>query len=132
VSGRRSPGRARRSLGLARTALAAAIAGLALAHAATAHAEFPYLYPFCNEQVRVFRSFQHGDFDYCRLKLRYTPGRAECLRIVALACNGWMPEGQDWALRQGQDGYSQRIVCPPGPPPPSCPAGVPTDPSWDH
>lgn len=90
------------------------------------------LYPYCTEQVEVFRSLQHGEFDFCRLRLRYVPGSFDCLRIVARACNAWVPEGQRWVLRQGFEGRSERIVCPPGPPPPSCPAGTPMSPvdSW--
>lgn len=107
---------------------AAGLAGGLLAAAPPALATFPSLYPFCTEEVQIFSSFKHGDFDYCRLHLRYVPGSWDCLRIVATACNAWVPEGQRWVLRQGQDGRAERIVCPPGPPPPSCPAGYPAGP----
>jgi hypothetical protein len=128
VSGRPRVG----SRGRGPAAVAAALAVASVSAATPVRAQFPSLYPFCNEQVQIFSSLKHGDFDYCRLRLRYVPGSLECLRIVALACNGWLPEGQSWALRQGRDGFAQRIVCPPGPPPPSCPAGVPMNPAWEH
>jgi hypothetical protein len=109
--------------------LAAALAAVALSASATAApASFPSLYPFCTEQVQVFSSLRHGEFDYCRLHLRYVPGSIDCLRIVATACNAWVPEGQATVLRQGLDGRAERIVCPPGPPPPSCPSGYPAGP----
>jgi hypothetical protein len=94
----------------------------------------PYPYPFlCDEEVMIFESLKYGEFDYCRLHLRYQPGRADCLRILLPTCNVFQPEAPnrsfhgsraDWLLR----GRGERIVCPPGPPPPSCPAGFPAGP----
>ena len=105
--------------------VAASIGALAPGRAG---ADFPSLYPFCTEQVEVFSSLRNGEFDYCKLHLRYVPGSLDCLRIVAVACNGWSPEEGRWVLRQGTDGRAERIVCPPGPPPPSCPSGYPAGP----
>jgi hypothetical protein len=88
-----------------------------------------YVPPACEEELFIFRSLRYGEFDYCKLHLRYRPGTADCLRIVAPTCNVLAP-GQpprtfngwaDWLLA----GRAERIICPPGPPPPSCPAGFP-------
>jgi len=109
-------------------ALAAAKLLVAGPAAAFEDAVPPFVLPYvCPEELYVFSSLEHGDFDYCRLKLRYQPGSADCLRIVAPTCNVVTP-GQparrfngrsDWLLA----GRAERIVCPPGPPPPTCPAG---------
>ena len=82
-------------------------------------------YPLCDEEVEIFNSLKYGDFDFCRLHLRYKPGAIDCLRIVVTTCNAIEPDGQQRRLRQESDGQAQRIVCPPGPPPPSCPPGYP-------
>jgi len=81
----------------------------------------------CPERFMTFRSLQHGEFDYCRMHLRYRPGTYDCLRILAPTCN-FVVDGQrrpKLALGTGGEvfGTPERIVCPPGPPPPSCPAG---------
>ena len=83
----------------------------------------------CPRTLLTFRSLQHGEFDYCRMHLRYRPGTYDCLRIVAPTCN-FVVEGQrrpELGLGTGGEvfGTAERIVCPPGPPPPSCPAGYP-------
>jgi len=83
----------------------------------------------CPRTLLTFRSLQYGEFDYCRMHLRYRPGTYDCLRIVAPTCN-FVVEGQrrpELALGTGGEffGTAERIVCPPGPPPPSCPAGYP-------
>jgi hypothetical protein len=98
----------------------------------TGSAEELFIAPACEEELFVFRSLKYGEFDYCRLHLRYRPGTADCLRIVAPTCNVLSP-GQpprtfsgraDWVLT----GRAERIICPPGPPPPTCPAGFPAGP----
>jgi hypothetical protein len=86
----------------------------------------------CPPTLMTFRSLRHGEFDYCRMHLRYRPGTYDCLRIYAPTCN-FVVEGQrrpDLALGSGGElfGTAERIVCPPGPPPPSCPAGYPDGP----
>jgi hypothetical protein len=105
--------------------LAIAFAALLLA-SSRARAGYPP-YPGspydCDEQVQVFNSLKSGDFDFCRLRLRYTPGNRDCLRIVTSTCNVWVLEGPRWVLRRTVEGGAERIVCPPGPAPPSCPAG---------
>lgn len=86
----------------------------------------PFVSPFggtCYHEVEIFRSLKYGDFDYCRLKLRYRPGRAECLRILISTCNLVAPGVRSKGPPGGLDGYGERIVCPPGPPPPTCPSG---------
>ena len=84
----------------------------------------PYLSPFgCYQDVQIFNSLQYGDFDFCRLKLRYRPGRAECLRIIISTCNLVFPGTRRVGPPGGLEGYSERIICPPGPPPPTCPSG---------
>jgi hypothetical protein len=103
-----------------------AIAGLAASlYAAPARAGFvPYPGPFdCDEQARTFLSLKSGTFDYCRLRLRYTPGRWDCLRIVTSTCNVWVLDGPRWVLTRSVDQGAERIACPAGPAPPSCPAG---------
>jgi hypothetical protein len=86
----------------------------------------------CPPQLLTFRSLQHGEFDYCRMHLRYRPGTYDCLRIVAPTCN-FVVDGQrrpGLTLGSGGElfGTAERIVCPPGPPAPSCPAGYPDAP----
>ncbi len=86
----------------------------------------------CEEQFMVFESLASGAFDYCRLRLTYRPGTVECLRILLPTCNVPIPGEpvrmvagrSDWILH----GHAERILCPPGPPPPSCPAGFPGGP----
>ncbi len=86
----------------------------------------------CTEELFLFRSLRHGDFDYCRLHLRYHPGKADCLRIVAPTCNVFGSDESRRVFDSKADfllaGQAERIVCPPGPPPPSCPAGFPSGP----
>ena len=84
---------------------------------------------FCQEDLLIFRSLRHGDFPYCRLHLRYRTGSDDCLRIMLPTCNvspsqqplRMYADKPDWILH----GQGERIPCPPGPPPPSCPAGFP-------
>lgn len=84
----------------------------------------PYLSPFgCYQDVQIFRSLKDGEFDFCRLKLRYTPGRAECLRIIISTCNLVAPGTRSFGPPGGLEGFAERIICPPGPPPPTCPSG---------
>jgi len=85
----------------------------------------PFYVPFdtCYREVQIFRSLKHGDFDFCRLKLRYQPGRAECLRIVISTCNLVAPGTRRLGPPGGLEGFGERIICPPGPPPPTCPSG---------
>jgi hypothetical protein len=83
----------------------------------------------CPPILMTFRSLRYGEFDYCRLRLRYQPGSDDCLRIVAPTCN-FVVDGRrvpELVLGTGGEmfGNAERIVCPPGPPPPSCPAGYP-------
>ena len=110
-------------------ALATLVAALALAWAARADlpppVTAPYFAPFgtCYQDVAIFNSLKHGDFDFCRLKLRYRPGRAECLRIIISTCNLVIPGTRSKGPPGGLEGYAERIVCPPGPPPPTCPSG---------
>jgi hypothetical protein len=109
-------GRARR---LATVLVLALASSVAIAARAEAH------YPICDEEVQIFNSLKYGDFDFCRLHLRYKPGATDCLRIVVTTCNAVEPDGDRRRLRRESDGQAQRIVCPPGPPPPSCPPGYP-------
>jgi hypothetical protein len=85
----------------------------------------PYFAPLgiCYQDVAIFNSLKHGNFDFCRLKLRYRPGRAECLRILISTCNLVVPGTRSKGPPGGLEGYAERIVCPPGPPPPTCPSG---------
>lgn len=84
----------------------------------------PYASPFgCYQDVQIFRSLKDGEFDFCRLKLRYTPGRAECLRIIISTCNLVTPGRRALGPPGGLEGFAERIICPPGPPPPTCPSG---------
>jgi hypothetical protein len=84
----------------------------------------PYLSPFgCYQDVQIFNSLKDGDFDFCRLKLRYSPGRAECLRIIISTCNLVAPGTRTFGPPGGLEGFAERIICPPGPPPPTCPSG---------
>lgn len=108
----------------------AAVLTLALATVARADLPVPPLtvpffpgYGNCYQDLAVFNSLKHGDFDYCRLKLRYRPGRAECLRIIISTCNLVIPGTRSKGPPGGLEGYAERIVCPPGPPPPTCPSG---------
>ncbi len=126
------PGRVARTVarlrGMALATLPLAVALLGPMASASAHGWLAGPPWWCSEQVEIFSSLRHGEFDYCKLHLRYVPGSWDCLRIVATACNAWIPEEQGWVLRQGTDGRAERIVCPPGPPPPSCPSGYPAGP----
>jgi hypothetical protein len=101
-------------------ALSASLVGVA----STARGDSPIFYG-CYEEAEIFHSLKYGDFDFCRGHLRYTPGAFDCLRIVASTCNVWWPERRHWEWRRGLAGTSERIVCPPGPPPPTCPPGFP-------
>ena len=84
----------------------------------------PYVSPFgCYQDVQIFRSLKDGEFDFCRLKLRYRPGRAECLRIIISTCNLVAPGTRTLGPPGGLEGFAERIICPPGPPPPTCPSG---------
>ena len=84
----------------------------------------PYVSPFgCYQDVQIFRSLKDGEFDFCRLKLRYRPGRAECLRIIISTCNLVAPGTRTFGPPGGLEGFAERIICPPGPPPPTCPSG---------
>lgn len=85
----------------------------------------PYFVPgnTCYNEVEIFRSLKYGDFDYCRLKLRYRPGRAECLRIIISTCNLVAPGKRRFGPPGGIEGFGERTICPPGPPPPTCPSG---------
>ena len=84
----------------------------------------PYVSPFgCYQDVQIFRSLKDGEFDFCRLKLRYVPGRAECLRILVSTCNLVAPGTRPLGPPGGLEGFAERIICPPGPPPPTCPSG---------
>jgi hypothetical protein len=84
----------------------------------------PYLQPFgCYQDLQIFSSLKNGDFDFCRLKLRYSPGRAECLRIIISTCNLVAPGTRTFGPPGGLEGFAERIICPPGPPPPTCPSG---------
>jgi len=84
----------------------------------------PYVSPFgCYQDVQIFRSLKDGEFDFCRLRLRYVPGRAECLRIIISTCNLVAPGMRPLGPPGGLEGYAERIICPPGPPPPTCPSG---------
>ena len=75
----------------------------------------------------IFYSLRHGEFDYCRERLSYRPGRVECLRILLPTCHVLQPDAappsflsqSEWILH----GQAERVVCPRGPSPPSCPAG---------
>jgi len=108
-----------------------AVGFVALALAASSRADLPppvtapYVLPFgnCYQEVEIFRSLKHGDFDFCRLKLRYRPGRAECLRIIISTCNLVVPGMRSNGPPGGLEGFGERIICPPGPPPPTCPSG---------
>ena len=86
----------------------------------------------CPPHYLVFRSLKYGDFDYCRMHLRYRPGTYDCLRIVAPTCNFVVDGRRRPGLSLGPGGElfgtAERIVCPPGPPAPSCPAGYPDAP----
>jgi len=82
----------------------------------------------CPRTLLTFRSLQYGEFDYCRMHLRYRPGTYDCLRIVAPTCNFVVQGQRRPVIAPGTTGGEffgtpERIVCPPGPPPPSCPAG---------
>lgn len=84
----------------------------------------PYVSPFgCYQDLQIFRSLKDGEFDFCRLKLRYRPGRAECLRIIISTCNLVSPGTRAFGPPGGLEGFAERIICPPGPPPPTCPSG---------
>lgn len=84
----------------------------------------PYVSPFgCYQDLQIFRSLKDGEFDFCRLKLRYVPGRAECLRIIVSTCNLVTPGTRAPGPPGGLEGFAERIICPPGPPPPTCPSG---------
>jgi hypothetical protein len=114
---------------LAVAALAALLAGApARADLPPPPAVAPFWVPFntCYQDVEIFRSLKYGDFDFCRLTLRYVPGRAECLRIIISTCNLVVPGTRSRGTPGGLDGYGERIICPPGPPPPACPPGY-----WD-
>ena len=75
----------------------------------------------------IFQSLRYGEFDFCRERLSYRPGRLECLRILLPTCHVLQPDAlppsflsqSDWILH----GQAERVICPQGPPPPSCPAG---------
>lgn len=89
------------------------------------------LFP-CPGEVAIFRSLQHGAFEYCRQHLRYAPGSVDCLRIIVPTCNdfslgqaGLVIRGEEDRIRAGQ---AERIVCPGGPPPPMCPGAFPAGP----
>lgn len=89
--------------------------------------------PFvCEREVAIFESLRYGEFDFCRQHLRYVPGSLDCLRILVPTCNVSSSVQPTWAIRSPEDrvraGHAERIVCPPGPPPPTCPAGFPAGP----
>lgn len=120
---------------LVRAAAIAVLLALGAAHAPRSRADTdlppdvlpfqsPYVSPFgCYQDVQIFRSLKDGEFDFCRLKLRYRPGRAECLRIIISTCNLVAPGTRTFGPPGGLEGFAERIICPPGPPPPTCPSG---------
>ena len=65
--------------------------------------------PLCEPTYFIFHSLRYGDFDYCRLHLRYVPGQYDCLRIQVPNCNVFIPgaarpncwTGSSWPTRPG-------------------------------
>ncbi len=90
-----------------------------------------FLFP-CPEEIAIFDSLRYGQFDYCRQHLRYAPGSFDCLRILVPTCNVFPSAQPGLVFRSRADrvrlGHAERIVCPEGPPPPTCPAGFPAGP----
>ena len=88
--------------------------------------------PLCEPTYFIFHSLRYGDFDYCRLHLRYVPGQYDCLRIQVPNCNVFLPGAARPNIRTPEDlvlyGNADLIACPAGNPPPSCPAGFPQTP----
>ena len=64
--------------------------------------------PNCTEEVRIFRSLKYGEFDFCRLHLRYTPWAFDCLRIVVPTCNEIAPHGGRRQLLREGEGTAER------------------------
>jgi hypothetical protein len=73
---------------------------------------------YCWADVRVFESLRHGPFEYCRQKLKYTPGKPECFQITDQVCVSLLPNGL-WGDARANV-VRQRFVCPRAPEPPVC------------
>ncbi|MBY0276549.1 hypothetical protein K2Z84_14500 [Candidatus Binatia bacterium] len=116
------------SLAIVASTIAAAVPDAALADEGLPPSVLPFQSPDaspfgCYQDVQIFRSLKDGEFDFCRLRLRYAPGRAECLRIIISTCNLVTPGRRALGPPGGLEGFAERIICPPGPPPPTCPSG---------
>ncbi|MCW5889113.1 MAG: hypothetical protein KIT14_01035 [bacterium] len=81
----------------------------------------PFVQPapsWCWLSVRLFDTLRHGPFDYCRRKLRYTPGKLECYTFTDQVCSVLLPSGEWTETRNVVQ--RQPIPCPRGPEPPVC------------
>ena len=93
-----------------RTAVAQGALGLSPASAVTLD---------CWDDVRLFTSLGGGNFDYCRSRLRYVPGRLECYRLVDRVCLVYLPGSADLTEARSTR-VRVAIACPDGPEPPVC------------
>lgn len=81
----------------------------------------PYVQPapsWCWLSVRLFDTLRHGPFDFCRRKLRYTPGKLECYTFTDQVCAVLLPSGE-WTETRNVI-QRQPFPCPRGPEPPVC------------
>lgn len=73
---------------------------------------------YCWIELRVYQTLRHGPVDFCRQKLKYTPGRLECFQITDQVCAVLQSDGS-WADTRSVVSR-QVFACPPGPEPPVC------------
>jgi hypothetical protein len=73
---------------------------------------------YCWIELRVYQTLRHGPVDYCRQKLKYTPGRLECFQITDQVCAVLLADGT-WADSRSMVSR-QAFPCPPRPEPPVC------------
>jgi hypothetical protein len=81
----------------------------------------PFVQPapsWCWLSIRLFDTLRNGPFEYCRRKLRYTPGKLECYTFTDQVCSVLLPNGE-WTETRNVI-QRQVISCPRGPEPPVC------------
>jgi hypothetical protein len=84
------------------------------------HPVYPYAQTlYCWSDVRLHHTLRHGNFPYCREKLRYRPGAYECVQMTDQVCSVLVPGSvQPVETRSQLDRHV--FPCPDGPQPPVC------------
>ncbi|HEV7731466.1 MAG TPA: hypothetical protein VGR62_04850 [Candidatus Binatia bacterium] len=73
---------------------------------------------YCWLDVRMYQTLRQGPVDFCRQKLKYTPGKLECFQITDQVCAVLLSDGT-WTDTRAVVAR-QVFACPRGPEPPVC------------